>query len=391
MLRGHRPGRFSHDLFDHQLVALRALRDPLPTVRGPVAGRPGRLRGLHERLRPGRIEGEGLQPDEVVQLVHDLRREDRLELGEELGLRRPEVPPAGDEQQDALAEQATGAARPSLRQDGVDGQGDDRRERVFDALAGPRARQEHRRGGELLPEPGGLLRPDRHRVRPVDLVERDAHRHRTGDLRHDLHPVLDQMEGVRPLDVAHRQDALGAEEERLGEDLADGMLAHQVEEGDVGEGDILAFQADLKVRPLKPIHDERGYLMEMLRSDWPEFTRFGQVYVTIGYPNIVKGWHFHKVQTDNFIVVRGQAKVVCYDNRDGSKTKGKVNEFFPGERNPMLIQIPPFVVHGFKAVGGESVTLVNVPTELYKYDKPDEFRIPYNSKDIPYNWDVEMK
>ena len=64
----------------------------------------------------------------------------------------------------------------------------------------------------------------------------------------------------------------------------------------------------VKVRPLKPIHDERGYLMEMLRSDWPEFMRFGRVYVTIGYPNIVKGWHFHKVQTDNSIVVRGQAR-----------------------------------------------------------------------------------
>ena len=147
----------------------------------------------------------------------------------------------------------------------------------------------------------------------------------------------------------------------------------------------------VKVRPLKPIHDERGYLMEMLRSDWPEFARFGQVYITIGYPGIVKGWHYHKIQTDNFIVVRGQAKVVCYDNRDGSKTKGKVNEFFPGERNPLLIQIPPFVVHGFKAIGGEPTYLVNVPTELYKYDKPDEFRIPYDSKEIPYSWDVQMK
>src|SRR2546429_5914243 len=87
----------SHDLIDHELVALRALRDPLPAVRGPVAGRPGRLRGLDERLRPGRIQGEGLQPDEVVQLLHDLRREDRLELGEELGLGRPEAPPARDE------------------------------------------------------------------------------------------------------------------------------------------------------------------------------------------------------------------------------------------------------------------------------------------------------
>ncbi|TLZ62943.1 MAG: NAD-dependent epimerase/dehydratase family protein [Methanobacteriota archaeon] len=108
----------------------------------------------------------------------------------------------------------------------------------------------------------------------------------------------------------------------------------------------------VKVRPLKPIHDERGYLMEMLRSDWPEFSKFGQVYVTIAYPNVVKGWHYHKVQTDNFVVVKGAAKVVCYDNRSGSKTKGEVNEFFPGEGNPILIQIPPFVVHGFKAIAG---------------------------------------
>ena len=147
----------------------------------------------------------------------------------------------------------------------------------------------------------------------------------------------------------------------------------------------------VKVRPLKPIHDERGYLMEMLRSDWPEFGRFGQVYVTIGYPGVVKGWHFHKVQTDNFVVVKGAAKVVCYDNRAGSRTKGEVNEFFPGEANPILIQIPPLVVHGFKAIGGDSVYLVNAPTELYNYEKPDEFRIPYDAPEIPYDWDVKMK
>ncbi len=147
----------------------------------------------------------------------------------------------------------------------------------------------------------------------------------------------------------------------------------------------------VKVRPLKPIHDERGYLMEMLRSDWPEFTKFGQVYVTVAYPNVVKGWHYHKVQTDNFVVVKGAAKVVCYDNRQGSKTKGEVNEFFPGEGNPMLIQIPPLVVHGFKAIGGDSVYLVNAPTELYNYKTPDEYRIPHDSPDIPYEWDIKMK
>src|SRR3989449_5610668 len=145
------------------------------------------------------------------------------------------------------------------------------------------------------------------------------------------------------------------------------------------------------VRPLKQIHDERGYLMEMLRTDWPAFVRFAQSYVTIGYPGIVKGWHYHKKQTDHFVVVRGTAKVVCYDNRDRSPTKSKVNEFFPGERNAMLIKIPPYVIHGFKAVGPEPVYLVNFPTELYNYKEPDEFRIPFDSKDIPYDWDVQMK
>jgi len=146
----------------------------------------------------------------------------------------------------------------------------------------------------------------------------------------------------------------------------------------------------VQVRPLRQIHDERGYLMEMLRSDWPEFERFGQGYVTIGYPGIVKGWHYHKKQTDHFVVVHGTAKVVCYDGRDGSPTRGRVNEFFPGEKNPMLIKIPPLVLHGFKCVGHEPVYVMNFPTELYDYKAPDEFRVPHDSKDVPYDWDVQM-
>ncbi len=147
----------------------------------------------------------------------------------------------------------------------------------------------------------------------------------------------------------------------------------------------------VQVRPLKQIHDERGYLMEMLRTDWPEYERFAQSYITIAYPGIVKGWHYHKKQTDHFVVVNGTAKVVCYDPRDGSPTRGKVTELFAGERNPLLIKIPPLVIHGFKAIGGEPVYVVNFPTELYDYAQPDEFRIPSNSKDIPYNWDVQLK
>ena len=145
----------------------------------------------------------------------------------------------------------------------------------------------------------------------------------------------------------------------------------------------------VKVRQLRFIPDERGYLMEILRSDWEEFERFGQVYVTAGYPGAVKGWHYHKLQTDHFVCIHGMAKVVLYDRREVSPTHGEVNEFFIGERNPCLIKIPSGVVHGFKGVGEDVALIVNVPTELYDYSQPDEYRLPHDTDEIPYDWTLK--
>jgi len=142
----------------------------------------------------------------------------------------------------------------------------------------------------------------------------------------------------------------------------------------------------VRTRKLRRIPDERGYLMEMLRSDWEEFQQCGQVYVTAVYPGVVKGWHFHKLQTDYFICVAGMAKVVLYDGREDSPTHGEVNEFFMGTQNPMLLVIPPGVMHGFKGISPEITLIVNVPTELYDYDEPDEYRLPAHTDKIPYDW-----
>ena len=81
-------------------------------------------------------------------------------------------------------------------------------------------------------------------------------------------------------------------------------------------------------KKLKVIPDERGRLTEILRSDDELFVKFGQVYTTTAYPGVVKGWHYHKKQTDYFAVVKGMIKLVLYDNRDNSPTNGEVNEFF---------------------------------------------------------------
>ena len=143
---------------------------------------------------------------------------------------------------------------------------------------------------------------------------------------------------------------------------------------------------DVVVKPLKVIPDERGWLMEMLRDDDPFFDKFGQVYCSVAYPGVVKGWHYHKVQTDHFVIVSGMVKVVLYDQRQDSKTHGEVNEFFMGVHNPILLVIPPLVVHGMKAIGTEPGMLVNCPSEMYRYDDPDEHRIDPHKGGIPYDW-----
>ncbi len=143
---------------------------------------------------------------------------------------------------------------------------------------------------------------------------------------------------------------------------------------------------EANVKPLKVMPDERGRLMEMLRSDGDLFKGFGQVYMTTAYPGVVKAWHYHKKQWDHFVCVRGMMKVVLYDSREDSPTKGEVNEFFMGDHNPILLQIPPLVYHGFKCVSDHEAIVINTPTELYNYNEPDEYRVDPHNNDFPYDW-----
>ena len=141
------------------------------------------------------------------------------------------------------------------------------------------------------------------------------------------------------------------------------------------------------IKKLKVIADERGCLMEILRGDDNCYEKFGQVYMTTAYPGVVKGWHYHKKQSDNMAVVRGMMKIVLYDSRKESATFGEINEIFAGIHNPVLVHIPAFVYHGFKCISGDEAIVVNTPTETYNYSEPDEFRLPAHGSDIPYSWE----
>lgn len=152
---------------------------------------------------------------------------------------------------------------------------------------------------------------------------------------------------------------------------------------------------DVQVKTLKVMTDARGFLMEMLRADDSLFEAFGQVYITGCRRGVAKGWHYHREQTDHFICVNGVALVVLYDRREDSPTRGETQEFVlaaPPSRDPapLLLKIPPLVLHGFTASGCEEVRIINVPTRMYRYENPDEYRVPWDSRDVPYRWPAEV-
>jgi dTDP-4-dehydrorhamnose 3,5-epimerase len=142
----------------------------------------------------------------------------------------------------------------------------------------------------------------------------------------------------------------------------------------------------VKSKTLRLIPDERGWLMEILRADDGEFfTKFGQVYVSATYPGVVKAWHYHQKQVDNFVCVAGMVKLVLVDTRPDSPTNGAINEFFVGTQNPTIVQVPNLVYHGWKCISTDVAMVVNVPTEPYHYTEPDEYRLePHGT--LPYDW-----
>jgi len=155
-------------------------------------------------------------------------------------------------------------------------------------------------------------------------------------------------------------------------------------EGVIGKVNNKVRIAGCEIRKQRLIPDDRGFLMELMRPDWKEFKGWGQVYVTMCLPHTVKGFHYHYNQIDNFNCVSGMAKLVLFDDRPDSPTRGIINEFFIGELNPSLVVIPNYVWHGFMALGEERAIIVNCPTKMYNYEEPDEYRAPFDS--FGYKW-----
>jgi dTDP-4-dehydrorhamnose 3,5-epimerase len=149
--------------------------------------------------------------------------------------------------------------------------------------------------------------------------------------------------------------------------------------------------AGLGVRAVRPVAHEDGYLAEIARADWPEIDRpIVQVHLTTTLPGRVRAWGLHQRSTDRLFVVSGLVKIAVFDGREASPTHGRINELIVDEHNPMLVVIPPDLYHGWKNIGTGDSIVINMPTALYDYERPDALDLPWDSPKareiIPYSW-----
>jgi dTDP-4-dehydrorhamnose 3,5-epimerase len=142
----------------------------------------------------------------------------------------------------------------------------------------------------------------------------------------------------------------------------------------------------VKIVPKKQILDERGAVYHFMRCDSPEFERFGEVYFSWIYPGVIKGWHRHRMMTLNYVVPAGRIKLVLYDDRPASPTCGELEEFFLGECNYQLVQVPPLVWNGFKGIGAQPALVANCAT--YPHHPAEIERLDPFSTLIPYTWEL---
>ena len=141
---------------------------------------------------------------------------------------------------------------------------------------------------------------------------------------------------------------------------------------------------DVKITPLKIIADDRGKVMHMLRIDDQIFQKFGEIYFSTIYKNKIKAWHLHKESTLNYVCVKGIVKLVLFDDRSESKSKGEIQEITMSKDNYSLVTIPKNIWNGFKGIGEDESIVANCLT--LPHNEMEMVRVDPFSDKINYDW-----
>lgn len=144
----------------------------------------------------------------------------------------------------------------------------------------------------------------------------------------------------------------------------------------------------VSVHEVLNVPKNHGYLTEVFRTDWLRGMNVtvDQVFQVCLNPGGISAWHAHEQTTDRLFVSLGLVRIVLYDAREDSPTRGLLNEFRFGTVRPALVCIPPRVWHGVQNVAATDSTVLNLVDRAYQYDDPDHWRIPIDSPEIPFTF-----
>jgi dTDP-4-dehydrorhamnose 3,5-epimerase len=141
------------------------------------------------------------------------------------------------------------------------------------------------------------------------------------------------------------------------------------------------------IKKISKNEDNRGWLAEIYRSDETDFQP-AMSYVSLTKPGVIRGPHEHKYQSDCFVFIGpGNFELHLWDRRVSNPTNDEYVKIAVGENNPVLVIVPPGVVHGYKCVGEQNGWCINLPDQLYrgegKKEEQDEIRWEIDSES-PY-------
>lgn len=130
-----------------------------------------------------------------------------------------------------------------------------------------------------------------------------------------------------------------------------------------------------------------GVTTELFRPEWlvPELPVRHAIFVRL-HGFAISAWHRHELQTDHIFVVGGAVRLVLFDARPESGTHGLVTQIRLGAVRPTLVRIPPGVWHGLQNLSGEESSFINYFDRPYCYEDPDEWRLPPDTDQIPYQF-----
>jgi len=125
---------------------------------------------------------------------------------------------------------------------------------------------------------------------------------------------------------------------------------------------------------LAPNTDDRGALIELMTTRDGPIEPIVHVYQVVAGPGSLRGWVYHKLQSDRLHFTLGDFEISLVDIRPDSPTHAQRLVLHLGAARPCRLTIPPLVAHSVRNRSDTAAAFVNMPTRPYYPSNPDKFR-----------------